>query len=391
MASQRLIWPDVAKGLSIMGVVVLHVSLLIPGARDTLLSQTNALLDPLRMPLFFLVSGLFSTKVFNFSFGELFRRRLWFFIVPYLVWVPVEIGLYNWTAQIVGRAVPLTGEDYFTQIITGRNMAWFLYALVLFNIVLWATKKLPWWATVLVSLSPILAMPLNHEIPIVAKAIMYMPIFIAGAYLRRYILEFAERGLSPVNLLIALATFLTAVALIVSWNNFVASEAPLEIPVIYFPPFGHAEVQLVVNLVQYFLMLPFGVLLAVALSYVRFIAVPLQKLGQNTLPIYLGHPIGMTLLISLPRVYFDLPIGVDETNPWMSKYLWIGLALAAACLGALGMWLVGKIPGVRWTLYPPKLPELGSVTELPDTQRANDKQVSEESGSFGSSGASQRT
>ncbi|WP_018297100.1 acyltransferase family protein [Corynebacterium lubricantis] len=371
MAAQRLIWPDVAKGLSIIGVVVLHVSLLIPGARDTLLSQANTFLDPLRMPLFFLVSGLFSAKVFNFSFTELFRRRLWFFLVPYLIGVPIEVSLNNQMLQMAGMAGPMTGEEYFTLIATGRNMAWFLYALILFNVALWATKKLPWWGTVAVALSPIAAIPLHHEVPIVAKAIMYLPIFIAGAYLRRYIMRFADEAGKPKNILIALGTFLTAVALMVSWNNFVASGAPLEIPVPRLAPFSLAEVQLLINLAQYTLMLPSGVMLAVALSHVRFIARPLQKLGQNTLPIYLGHPIGMTLLISMPREAYDLPIGIDEANPWMSKYLWIALALLAACIGAVGMWLLGKIPGVRWSLYPPMLPELGVTKKV--SKKVSDK------------------
>ncbi|UDL75151.1 acyltransferase family protein [Corynebacterium uberis] len=70
-ASPRLAWPDVAKGVSILGVVVLHVSLVVPYGTDSFIAQVNHLLDPLRMPLFFLVSGMFSTKILRYSLWDL--------------------------------------------------------------------------------------------------------------------------------------------------------------------------------------------------------------------------------------------------------------------------------------------------------------------------------
>ena len=81
----RLDWPDVAKGLSIIGVVVLHACLVVPGGMDTPIAAVNEFFAPLRMPLFFLVSGYFSVKIMRYSFGELFMFRLWFFLVPLLI------------------------------------------------------------------------------------------------------------------------------------------------------------------------------------------------------------------------------------------------------------------------------------------------------------------
>ncbi|HCG2982640.1 TPA: acyltransferase family protein, partial [Corynebacterium striatum] len=62
----RLAWPDIAKGISILGVVLLHVTLTVPESSETRLAAFNVWLDPLRLPLFFLVSGYFSSKVFSF-------------------------------------------------------------------------------------------------------------------------------------------------------------------------------------------------------------------------------------------------------------------------------------------------------------------------------------
>ncbi|WP_257181857.1 acyltransferase family protein [Corynebacterium cystitidis] len=357
MSTQRLAWPDVAKGLSIIGVVVLHVSLLIPGARDTALSQANTVIDPLRMPLFFLVSGLFSSKVLNFSLPELFRRRLWFFLIPYLVWVPIEVTLTNEMRQLAGISEPFTLREYVELIVTGRNMAWFLYALVLFNLVLWLTRKLPMWVTFVVALSPVLGIQWHHEVPIVAKVIMYLPIFMAGTYACHVIKRFATTALTPTRILFALAGYLSAVALVIAWNNFIEANHSFVLPVPVIGGLDHAALQLLVNQHQYFLMLPAGVVLVVALTQVPGLSDTLQFLGRNTLPIYLGHPIALTMLVSFPRELYDLPVGMEGAGFWMSTHVWIVIGLVASAAGGLGMWALGKVPGLRWSLYPPKLPE----------------------------------
>lgn len=51
-ARQRLVWPDVARGVAILGVVILHVSIDVPGGKDTVLAVLNYYLGPIRLPLF---------------------------------------------------------------------------------------------------------------------------------------------------------------------------------------------------------------------------------------------------------------------------------------------------------------------------------------------------
>lgn len=79
-------------------MVLLHITLKVPGADQTWLATLNTFLDPLRLPLFFLVSGYFSYKVFCYSFPELFIRRLWFFSYPIL---SVDVsGAYDGATRI---------------------------------------------------------------------------------------------------------------------------------------------------------------------------------------------------------------------------------------------------------------------------------------------------
>ena len=86
----RLLWADCAKGMSIIAVCYMHVVTGVPGASETAWSWLNDVMDPVRMPMFFLVSGLFAHRVIERTLGDLWYRRLWFLLVPYLVFTPFQ-------------------------------------------------------------------------------------------------------------------------------------------------------------------------------------------------------------------------------------------------------------------------------------------------------------
>lgn len=110
-AQKRLMWPDVAKGISILGVVLLHIGIGVPEGESTWLYQVNTWLDPLRMPLFFVVSGYFSTKILNYTLRDVLIKRVWFFFVPYLLWVSIELWTKNLEWQWVFGNEPLSFSE----------------------------------------------------------------------------------------------------------------------------------------------------------------------------------------------------------------------------------------------------------------------------------------
>ncbi len=349
-------WPDVAKGLSIVGVVLLHVSLAVPEGMDTLAARLNTILDPLRMPLFFMVSGFFSAKVFGFTFRDLFLRRLWFFLVPYLVWVPVELW-FKFREWHLFDGKPMPGLDrYLTHIIEGRNMYWFLYALVIFNIVLWLTRKLSWWAGLLISVAPILLLPLHTDQHMIGKAVLYLPAFLLGAHLRRHILEFSQaatslRHLTRGALLYALGFSLAAVW---AWWNTV-TDVSLAWPLPFAEMVGYSDLRLIVNSLVQLLMLPMAVIVAVLLGRVPWISDALAFLGRHTLVIYLGHPIALTVLYHYNMRDWQLPIARDAESALLSTSLWIVIGLLISAAGSYVMYLLTRVPYLRWTIMPPQL------------------------------------
>ena len=68
----------------------MHVVTGVPGGMETPWFWVSTVLDPLRMPLFFLISGMFAHRIISWNVETLWFRRLWFLLIPYLVYSPVQ-------------------------------------------------------------------------------------------------------------------------------------------------------------------------------------------------------------------------------------------------------------------------------------------------------------
>ncbi|KQB86778.1 Acyltransferase family protein [Corynebacterium lowii] len=340
-----------------MGVVLLHVCLAVPFGMDTLAAQVNHILDPLRMPLFFLVSGMFSTKVLRMSLWQLFSRRLWFFLVPYVLWTPIEVGLMDWYRAAYDGATPADLDFYLDALLMGQNMYWFLYVLVPFNLILWATRKCAPWVAVALSFTTILALPLNSYCDTVGKFIMYLPIFMAGAHLSSLVRSFASSAMTPNKIVGATTAYVLGFGTYAMWY-LVSADGP---ELMNWPLWPGAVVEAndvwtLVRMVGQMLMLPIAVLAAMGLSQVRYLSEGLQFLGRHTLPIYLGHPIALTLFFHVPMAHAEgLEINLDSTELLHSTQFWIVACLAFSFVGGLVMWGLQRIPVIGWTLKPPSL------------------------------------
>ncbi|WKD58977.1 acyltransferase family protein [Corynebacterium caspium] len=359
----RLDWPDVAKGISIVGVVVLHICLVIPGGMDTLWAGFNHILDPFRMPLFFLVSGMFSTKVLQMTGWQLFSRRLWYFIIPYVFWMPIEkfLKYLEWNRNFE-TPMPKWSEGYGLSYLNGESMYWFLHALVVFNILLWLSRLVPKYWAIPLSFTPLLLLPWNQEFAFIGKLIMYLPIFFLGCYFSKLIKHRSSRSYiaqHPRTLLVAAAAYVFGFGIYAAWYLI----AETEIEPIGWPLLGDditgAELWLVARLVGQILMLPAGVLAMVLIAKLPYISATLQFLGRHTLPIYLAHPIALTL-------FFYLPLRLDtslEATQHMGTYMaspnfWIVISLLVSAAGSYFMWSLQRLPIIKWTIKPPAIAKL---------------------------------
>lgn len=148
---QRLAWVDVARGALIILVVLYHVitvhllsnSFEIDSASATGLAAVIAALRPLRMPLFFLISGFLANRALKRSWPELLRSKSWFFYYLYLLWLVIHtavmIALHNRELiDVMGSAAMFNGPpqgiivDYLVDATIAPTNLWFLYALAVY-------------------------------------------------------------------------------------------------------------------------------------------------------------------------------------------------------------------------------------------------------------------
>ncbi|GIH99660.1 acyltransferase family protein [Planobispora takensis] len=147
---RRIGWADTAKGVCILLVVLWHVvakqylrldwrlGLPIPGAWGAL----GELLLPLRMPLFFAVSGMFALGAVNRPWRVVARSRVARFLYLYVLWLLAHTALLNTTPGFpTDRAADALG--LLEQLTITPSNLWYLYALALYFVIAKLTRRFP--------------------------------------------------------------------------------------------------------------------------------------------------------------------------------------------------------------------------------------------------------
>ena len=337
-ATARMAWPDAARGLSILGVMLLHSTMVVPGGVETSVETANRAFGALRMPLFFMVAGFFAVKVYRFNLIELFTKRLWFLLVPYVFWMPIEVYLARLKFHLNYDYEFPEPKFYWLTMRNAENLYWFLWSLILFTILLWLTKFLPMVINyaipvVIVAATPYLILHLHpwlmaQEIMVLPRILAYLPPFLFGAYARPYITWFAEQALSSRVLLFSFSLVVSA-RILNMWQL-------------------QDHTRPVKDVVVSLMLLPFAVTVSVALAKIPVIGKAVMLLGRHTLVAYLGHPIALSLIFGVA-----LRDGLDMSVP---AEVWIGFCFLISILSPVAMYGVSKIPILRWSIHPPKLP-----------------------------------
>ncbi|MDC7103695.1 acyltransferase family protein [Corynebacterium falsenii] len=336
---RRVEWADSAKGMSIIGVCLMHVVTAIPGGTETSLGLLSSILDPLRMPLFFLVSGLFSHRILERTLGDLWYRRLWFLLVPYLVFTPIQAAL---RLQLDDK---LSLENVIRAILFGDPGLWFLYCLMLYNVAAWFLRKQPAWVAIALSTVPMFIASVGGlmQEQSFRQALTWAPVFFIGLHCRKFFFALADNAFRPAPIIISAALFIASEyahrvayrTVFSEWDDTVAA------------------VTVGTGLVRALAAIPFGIVVATWLSNTPLIGTVVEFLGRITLPIYVSHQAFLFFLLpEIPALinsdpelfgFLDTPIGAT----------WYGLAVCFLA-GAI-FYTVGKIPVLRWVLYPPSL------------------------------------
>ena len=314
LGRRRELWPDVAKGVCIVLVVLWHVvtkhfqqvewdtGLPVSG----FWGRVGELLLPLRMPLFFTISGMFAVTAVARPLSMLIRTRIAKFVYLYIVWLLIHTAIMSFTPHFdTARAQgPWQLIEYAT--INPTNL-WYLYALAVYFTIARLVRPVPrGWvlvATFLVSAaaaSHLLLDPSNR-----AQVLQNLFFFLAGLYGREPLERLAHRA----NVRTALTCF-TVYAVCVAAMYALGAETWFGI----WP-----AVSILATL--------FGLTgAAVVARRARRTTATLAFLGQRTLPIYVIHLAALAGFDQLTRK-------IDFEPTWAGYAVVEPILLTAALIG----------------------------------------------------------
>lgn len=285
--SSRLDWVDTARGFCIILVVLMHV---VVGFEVALAGESW--IDPFidwaklfRMPGFFLLSGLFASRLIGKSWPEFLDRKIAPLVYFYLLWLAIHC-LLKFRTWGEGDAATLL-DSYAFGLIQPFGLLWFIYLLAVFFAVTKATRSYP-VVTWLVA-AAIATVPATTGWMLVDQFAGYYVFFLSGTLFASAIFRFAdwirEHHAAALKLWLIWAA---ASAFLTSLGGYEALHATFGADLVL----GHAGALGVVAL---------SVLLAGRLGWVAYC-------GRNSLVIYLGFFIPMALtrvLLIKTEVEFD--------------------------------------------------------------------------------------
>ncbi|WFE53693.1 acyltransferase [Micromonospora sp. WMMD1155] len=338
--SGRAEWADAAKGACIVLVVLWHVivkdylqidwhvGVPVPGLWGTLGEQFL----PLRMPLFFTISGVFAANAARRPWRVVARSRVAGFLYLYALWLLIHTAILAVAPDLpTDRATSVLGVlEQLT--ITPSNL-WYLYALAVYFTIAKATRRAP-RALVLVPaavLSAVAAAGLLDTPGNRGGLYQNLVFFLAGLYLRPQIQRWADTA-SRRRLLLTSGAYVLALA------AMAAAGAQQ-----WFGVWPAASVVAVI----------FGITAAARLARWSALSRPLASLGRITLPIYVVHMPVLALLHRLTLVPVS-ELGASAQAlivlgyPILLTGLVIGLSLAVhrGLLAVRAGWLFA-LPGPR--------------------------------------------
>ncbi|MGZ8738759.1 MAG: acyltransferase family protein, partial [Nocardioides sp.] len=269
----RLDWADVAKGACIVLVVLHHATTkqydaLVPAHLTPVADAWTWLtqvLKPVRMPLFFVISGFFAASAVHRPWSRV-TRRIATSSYLYVVWLLLLAAFTTWERELPMNRVQNLDELALDLVFASTGL-WFLYSLAVYFVLVRLTSRLPAVAvlaatTVLAAVASLFPIEEANRVSV----LMHLAYFVLGARFP----ELVRRA----------ATWSRPGALPALTVAFVLASVLLE----------HAGLPMSVDVVLLSVVgLPWGVLLAVRATRAPRTTTALSWVGRRTLPVYVLH------------------------------------------------------------------------------------------------------
>lgn len=325
--TDRLAWVDTGRGLAITLVALYHAGNWIgTTALDVDIWRTaSTVLSSLRMPLFFVLAGLFAPKWLAASWRDLLRSKVLLFWWVFVIWETVGTLVFPLGLMAGDKPVGVTGlvKGLLVSPVLPRFELWFIWALSLFFVLAKLTRRIDARVQLVLAgavSAAALSVWVDSSTGWTGSAKFYF-FFLAGIHGRRVVQAWA-RACTPS----------TGAAVVLVWAAASVSLFTLDLrgaPALYF--------------LNCLLGVAAGIAVSRALSGLQW----LGRLGRQTLPIYLAHTpliLVMAYLVSRPGVV-DVVLPVEWLVP--------PVVTAVAASGALVLQRALRGWGASWVYEPP--------------------------------------
>jgi uncharacterized membrane protein YcfT len=192
--SERVDWVDVAKGICIIMVVMMHSTLGVERAADApgWMGHVVEFARPFRMPDFFLIAGLFLASRIDAPWRLYFDRKVLHFVYFYALWLTIQFafkapGIH---AELGWEGL---GREYLTAFIEPWGTLWFIYHLALFFVVARLLKNVP-WLIVWLGAAALEIAPINTGSVLIDEFASRFVYFYSGYVFARYVFALADEA-----------------------------------------------------------------------------------------------------------------------------------------------------------------------------------------------------
>ncbi len=339
----RVAWVDVAKAVAIVLVVHYHVSVsgalhLLPDSPSTVVAwwrDASLALVPVRMPLFFLASGLLASNAIERPWRRLWRPRVGNLLWPFLLWSVLFAVLCapRYDPEDPGRYMRSSLEA----IGFGGTAYWFLSVLVVFFVLARLLRRIRYAlllvAVVLVAIAPVIdaflidSLHLPEPLAINAsRTCAYALWYLIGCFARPVVIQIATSATWLTTTTAAVLYVITARAV-----YFTGVTEPVATVLI-----------VVMNVLGLVAALQFAFLAARS----RLVERTSRYLAGRTLAIYVLHPILLSGLILLLR-RDDGTTVLPLTSPAVDALLF-PVVTAMLVVASTALYDLSQKVGARW-------------------------------------------
>ena len=282
---RRYDWVDAAKGLSIILVVMMYAAYNVGEHTGGVgvLHYVIGFATPFRMPEFFLISGLFLSRVIERDWKRYADRRVVHYLYFYAVWVTID---YVLKVGIAGHDIPGMLSGIALAVVEPYGVLWFIYMLAVFSLaakLAWQ-MKLPHW--LVLALAAVLQMAqIQSPSYVVVQFCAYFVFFYLGYAGSRYVFRIVDAASRrPALAWGGLALWALVEAFLVFWPDGRPAPMEMHMGLAAFPP----------------LHLALAILGAIALCTLGYLLMQLpytdwlRWLGEHSLVVYLAFTLPMS-------------------------------------------------------------------------------------------------